>query len=195
MVGKDGFHYGCFKNDTACHAVRMRISNCTHGNMAQATSHAPCASNCACTGGLHFSAFHCRNDCCVIQRKCCTQGIPQYSLDACNLYVHMYIHVCELLYLTYMYVLMCVRIWNLNSFIFDSSRLHWKNFSILLLQVSLSLKFLGEYVQICAQLPQKQVTSFKKNFFGDCNIVVHIYMYHFLKASAQWLCNLIFMLL
>ena len=26
--------------------------------MAQATSHAPCASNCACAEGLHFSAFH-----------------------------------------------------------------------------------------------------------------------------------------
>ena len=26
--------------------------------MAQATSHAPCTSNCACAEGLHFSAFH-----------------------------------------------------------------------------------------------------------------------------------------
>ena len=33
-------------------AVRMRINNCTHAIMAQATSHAPAAE------GLHFSAFH-----------------------------------------------------------------------------------------------------------------------------------------
>ena len=26
--------------------------------MAQATSHSPCSSNCTCTEGLHFSAFH-----------------------------------------------------------------------------------------------------------------------------------------
>ena len=30
--------------------------------MAQATSHAPCASNCACAEGLHFSAFHFLSD-------------------------------------------------------------------------------------------------------------------------------------
>ena len=34
-------------------AVRMCINNCTHGH----NSHAPCASNCACAEGLHFSAF------------------------------------------------------------------------------------------------------------------------------------------
>ena len=47
-------------------AVRMRINNCTRYPvpmaiiiiMAQATSHAPRASNCACAEGLHFSAFH-----------------------------------------------------------------------------------------------------------------------------------------
>ena len=42
-------------------AVRMRINNCTHAIiiiMAQATCYAPCASNCACAEGLHFSAFH-----------------------------------------------------------------------------------------------------------------------------------------
>ena len=41
-------------------AVRMRINNCTHAIiiiMAQATSHAPYASNCACAEGLYFSAF------------------------------------------------------------------------------------------------------------------------------------------
>ena len=40
-------------------AVRMRINNMAIIIiMAQATSHAPCASNCTCAEGLHFSAFH-----------------------------------------------------------------------------------------------------------------------------------------
>ena len=37
--------------------------------MAQATSHTPCASNCACAEGLHFSAFHCmcNNTCALVE--------------------------------------------------------------------------------------------------------------------------------
>ena len=31
--------------------------------MTQATSHAPCASNCACAEGLYFSAFRCTSTC------------------------------------------------------------------------------------------------------------------------------------
>ena len=49
-------------------AVRMRINNCIHGHNinnygpSNLTSHAPCASNCACAEGLHFSAFHYRSN-------------------------------------------------------------------------------------------------------------------------------------
>ena len=44
-------------------AVRMRINNNIIAPMAiiimaQATSHAPCHSNCACAEDLHISAFH-----------------------------------------------------------------------------------------------------------------------------------------
>ena len=48
-------------------AVRMRINNMPIIIiMAQATSHAPCASNCTCAEGLHFSAFHyCSNGSCT----------------------------------------------------------------------------------------------------------------------------------
>ena len=80
--------------------VRMRIN--IHGHNKPAM-HRPCASNCACAGGLHFSAFHYKGR--KIKFKYCSVSLLLFQLHA-YIYHNNYMYIADY---TFIYSLLANR--------------------------------------------------------------------------------------